>query len=102
MCFLARAAAYPPVRRSSFAIGRYIVEARLYLRQNLDILIDTLDPGLFHPTAPPVSVYPHNAKVYHANGLKRLLRLNIRLSPPGHDPAPGGLIERFLQTAQDS
>jgi hypothetical protein len=44
-----------------------------------------------------------NAKVYHANGLKAAChRLNIKLLHRlPNDPAPGGAIERFIQTAQD-
>jgi hypothetical protein len=44
-----------------------------------------------------------NAKIYHANGLKAACyRLNIKLlHRPPKDPPPGGLIERFFQTAQD-
>ena len=81
--------------------SRYIVEARYYLRQNLDILIDTLIRA-FSIHGAPRELYLDNAKVYHANGLKAACyRLNIRLlHRPAHDPAPGGLIERFFQTAQ--
>jgi transposase InsO family protein len=81
--------------------SRYIVEARYYLRQNLDILIDTLIRA-FSIHGAPLELYLDNAKVYHANGLKAACyRLNIRLlHRPAHDPAPGGLIERFIQTAQ--
>jgi putative transposase len=81
--------------------SRYIVEARYYLRQNLDILIDTLIRA-FSIHGAPLELYLDNAKVYHANGLKAACyRLNIRLlHRPAYDPAPGGLIERFIQTAQ--
>jgi hypothetical protein len=43
-----------------------------------------------------------NAKVYHAIGLKAACyRLNTKLlHRPHYAPAPGGLIERFFQTAQ--
>jgi len=81
--------------------SRYIVEARYYLRQNLDILIDSLIRA-FSIHGAPLELYLDNAKVYHANALKAACyRLNIRLlHRPAHDPAPGGLIERFFQTAQ--
>jgi transposase InsO family protein len=49
--------------------SRYIVEARYYLRQNLDILIDTLIRA-FSIHGAPLELYLDNAKVYHANGLK--------------------------------
>ena len=82
--------------------SRYGVEARYYFRQNLDILIDSWIRALSIHGA-PVALYVDNAKVYHSTGLKAAChRLNIRLlhRPPG-DPAPGGLVERFFQTAQD-
>ncbi len=82
--------------------SRYIVEARYYLRQNLDILIDSLIRA-FSVHGAPIELYVDNAKVYHSDGLKAAChRLNIRLiHRPPKDPAPGGLIERFFQIAQD-
>lgn len=82
--------------------SRYIIEARYYLRQNLDILIDSLIRA-FSVHGAPLELYLDNAKVYHANGLKSACyRLNIKLlHRPPYDPAPGGLIERFFQTVQD-
>jgi putative transposase len=93
-----------PTYLSAFIDGhsRYVVEARYYLRQSLDILIDSLLRALARHGA-PAELYLDNAKVYHANGLKAACyRLYIRLRhrPPG-DPSPGGLIERFFETAQD-
>ncbi len=43
-----------------------------------------------------------NAKVYHSNGLRAACyRVGIQLlHRPPKDPAPGGLIEKFIQTAQ--
>ncbi len=82
--------------------SRYVVEARYYLRQSLDILIDSLLRGLAKHGA-PLELYLDNAKVYHSNGLKAACyRTHTRLihRPPG-DPSPGGLIERFFATAQD-
>jgi len=81
--------------------SRYIVDARYYLRQNLDILIDSLIRA-FSIHGAPLELYLDNAKVYHANGLKSTCyRMNIKLlHRPPRDPAPGGLIERFFQTAQ--
>lgn len=81
--------------------SRYIVEARYYFRQNLDILIDSLVRAWSIHGA-PLELYLDNAKVYHAIGLKAACyRLNTKLlHRPPRDPAPGGLIERFFQTAQ--
>ena len=81
--------------------SRYVVEARYYLRQNLDILIDSLlRAWAVHGASK--QLYLDNAKVYHANALQAACcRLHIHLlHRPPHDPAPGGLIERFFQTAQ--
>jgi transposase InsO family protein len=82
--------------------SRYVVEARYYLRQSLDILIDSLLRALAKHGA-PCELYLDNAKVYHSNGLKAACyRLHIRLRHrPAKDPSPGGLIERFFKTAQD-
>ena len=70
--------------------SRYIVEARYYFRQNLDILIDSLIRA-FSTHGAPLELYLDNAKVYHANGLKAACyRLNINLlHRPPHDPPPG-------------
>jgi putative transposase len=82
--------------------SRYVVEARYYLRQNLDILIDSLlRAWAVHGASR--QLYLDNAKVYHANALKAAccrLHINLLHRPP-RDPAPGGLIERFFQTAQE-
>jgi transposase InsO family protein len=82
--------------------SRFVVEARYYLRQNLDILIDSLIRALAKHGAPS-ELYLDNAKVYHSNGLKAACyRIHTRLLyRPAGDPSPGGLIERFFQTAQD-
>lgn len=81
--------------------SRYVVEARYYLRQNLDILIDSLlRAWAVHGV--PKQVYVDNAKVYHAKALKAAcyrLHVNLLYRPPG-DPPAGGLIERFFLTAQ--
>jgi transposase InsO family protein len=83
------------------AHSRYAVAARYYLRESLDVLCDTLIRALaVHGV--PLALYLDNAKVYHAHSLNAMCaRLHVRLMhrPPG-DPAPGGLIERFIQTAQ--
>lgn len=82
--------------------SRYAVEARYYLRENLDVLIDSFIRAMATHGA-PLAIYVDNAKIYHANGLKAAChRLNIKLlHRPGGDPSPGGLIERLIQTIQD-
>ena len=81
--------------------SRYVVEARYYLRENLDILIDSLLRAFIVHGAPR-ELYLDNAKVYHANALKgACYRLHINLlHRPAGDPSPGGLIEKFFQTVQ--
>jgi transposase InsO family protein len=81
--------------------SRYVVEARYYLRENLDILIDSLlRAWAVHGASR--ELYLDNAKIYHAHALKAAcFALNIRLIHRGvGDPPPGGLIERFFETAQ--
>lgn len=81
--------------------SRYVVEARYYLRQNLDILIDSLlRAWTVHGTSR--ELYVDNAKVYHADALKSACyELNINLlHRPAGDPAAGGLVERVFETIQ--
>lgn len=82
--------------------SRYVVEARYYLRENLDILMDSLLRAFIVHGAPR-ELYLDNAKVYHANALKgACYRLHINLlHRPVKDPSPGGLIEKFFQTVQE-
>lgn len=81
--------------------SRYVVDARYYLRENSDVLVDSL---LRAWTKHGVSreLYVDNAKVYHANALRlACTELNVQLlHRPPRDPAPGGLIERLFQTLQ--
>jgi transposase InsO family protein len=81
--------------------SRYIVEARYYLRENLDILIDSLLRA-WSVHGASRELYLDNAKIYHAHPLRRACCvLNIRLLHRGvGDPPPGGLIERFFGTVQ--
>ena len=81
--------------------SRYVVEARYYVRENLDILVDSLLRGWGNHGASR-ELYVDNAKVYHAKALQlACTQLNIKLlHRPPRDPAPGGLIERFFQTCQ--
>jgi transposase InsO family protein len=81
--------------------SRLVVEARYYLRENLDVLIDSLlRAWSIHGASR--ELYLDNAKIYHAQALKKACwALNIRLLHRGvGDPPPGGLIERFFETAQ--
>jgi transposase InsO family protein len=81
--------------------SRYVVEARYYLRENLDILIDSLLRA-WSAHGASRELYLDNAKIYHAHALKAAcFALNIRLIHRGvGDPPPGGLIERFFGTTQ--
>jgi len=78
-----------------------VVEARYYLRENLDILTDSLLRA-WSVHGASRELYLDNAKIYHAHALKAACcALNIRLIHRGvGDPPPGGLIERFFGTAQ--
>lgn len=81
--------------------SRFIVDARYYLREDFDVLVDSLlrawtKHGASH------QLYVDNAKIYHANALKlACTELEIRLlHRPPREPETGGLIERFFQTLQ--
>ena len=81
--------------------SRYVVAARYYYRQTLDVLIDTLlRAWAIHGSS--LALYLDNAKVYHSLGLNSACyRLKIRLlHRQAGDPAGGGLIERFFGTVQ--
>jgi transposase InsO family protein len=81
--------------------SRYVVEGRYYLRQNLDILMDSLlRAWSIHGASK--ELYLDNAKVYHANALKSACySIGIKLLHRGPgDPSPGGLVERFFGTSQ--
>ncbi len=83
--------------------SRYVVEARYYFRQNLDVLIDSLIRAISKHGAPK-ELYIDNAKVYHSQGLKmacHIMKTRIRFRPVG-EPETGGLIERFFSTAQSN
>jgi len=81
--------------------SRYLVEARYYLRENLDILLDSLLRAWGNHGASR-ELYVDNAKIYHAKALQlACTQLNIKLlHRPPRDPPAGGLIERFFQTCQ--
>jgi putative transposase len=81
--------------------SRYIVDARYYLNENLDVLIDSLLRAWGRCGASR-ELYVDNAKVYHSNALKLACpQLNISLlHRTPRDPPGGGLIERFFKTVQ--
>jgi transposase InsO family protein len=81
--------------------SRYVVEGRYYLRQSLDILVDSLlRAWSIHGI--PNDLYLDNAKVYHSNALKAACYgLHIKLiHRTKGDPSPGGLVERIFGTNQ--
>lgn len=81
--------------------SRYVVAGRYYLRENLDVLIDTLLRA-WSEHGSSRELYIDNAKVYHAKALQlAALAVQTRLRyRKVRDPAGGGLIERFFGTAQ--
>ena len=82
--------------------SRYIVGARYYVRENLDILVDSLLRAWGQHGASR-ELYVDNAKIYHAKALTlACASLNIQLlHRPPRDPPAGGLIERFFRTVQE-
>lgn len=93
-----------PTYLSAFidAHSRYVVAARYYLRENLDVLIDALIRALSVHGA-PLAIYVDNAKIYHSHGLKTACyRMGCRLIfRKAGDPPGGGVIERFFMTCQN-
>jgi transposase InsO family protein len=81
--------------------SRYILQARYYLRENLDILVDLLIRA-FAVHGAPLGLYLDLAKVFQSLGLKAACSLlNIRIAHRAKgDPPGGGIIERFFLTAQ--
>ena len=81
--------------------SRFVVEARYYIRENLDILVDSLLRAWGKHGASR-ELYVDNAKIYHAKALLlACTQLNIKLlHRPPREPEPGGLIERFFGTCQ--
>jgi transposase InsO family protein len=81
--------------------SRYVVAGRYYFQQSFDVLCDTLIRAVaVHGL--PLTIYLDNAKVYCAHSLLVFCdRMQVQLlhRPPG-DPAPGGMVERVIQTAQ--
>jgi transposase InsO family protein len=81
--------------------SRNIVEARYYFRQDLDILIDSLLRAWATHGASS-KLYVDQAKIYTSRALRAACyALSIELlHRKARDPAGGGLIEKFFQTAQ--
>jgi transposase InsO family protein len=81
--------------------SRFVVDARYYLRENLEILIDSLLRA-WSAHGASRELYLDNAGIYRSHALRAAcLALNIRLIHRGvGDPPPGGLIERFFGTVQ--
>lgn len=81
--------------------SRYVVEGRYYLRQTLDILIDTLIRAwMIHGLSN--DLYLDQAKVFLSHALKAAcFDLHIKLIHRARgDPSPGGLVERIFGTNQ--
>lgn len=81
--------------------SRYVVEGRYYLKENLDILIDSLIRA-WSVHGLPEELYLDNAKIYHSKALRAVCyALHIkRIHRKAGDPSPGGLIERLFGTNQ--
>jgi transposase InsO family protein len=81
--------------------SRFLVEGRYYLRESLDVVVDSLLRALVVHGLPK-AIFVDNAKVYHADQLlAACYGLGVRpLHRRPRDPATGGLIERFFLTAQ--
>ena len=81
--------------------SRYIPDARYYLSEDLQILIDSLLRAWSGHGASG-ELYLDRGGVYRSHALQAAcLALNIRLIHRGAgDPPPGGLIERFFGTVQ--
>ena len=81
--------------------SRYPVEARYYLEENFDVLVDSFLRALAAHGA-PLQIYVDGAKIYNSKAfLCALAALGIRhRKRPAGDPPPGGLVEKFIQTIQ--
>ncbi len=82
--------------------SRYVVQARYYIAQNFDVLVDTLLRAWnIHGWCK--QIYLDNAKVYRALDLEAAcLEIGTKLiHRPVRDPAAGGIIERIILTIQE-
>jgi transposase InsO family protein len=79
--------------------SRYIVEARYYVRENLDCLVDSLLRA-WAKHGCPRELYTDNGAVYRSHALTIACgQLQItKLHRPPREPQPGGLVERVFQT----
>lgn len=79
--------------------SRYIVEARYYVRENLDCLVDSLLRAWAKHGASR-ELYTDNGAVYRSHALTIACgELQItKLHRPVREPEPGGLVERAFQT----
>lgn len=81
--------------------SRYVVAARYYLRENIDVLVDLLIRAwTCHGLCD--EIYVDNGKVFYARQLQTAcykLKVNLLHRPP-REPQPGGVIERVIQTLQ--
>lgn len=81
--------------------SRYVVQARYYSNEKLDILIDLLlRAWSCHGRSD--EIYVDNGKVFHSKALKAAcyeLGINLLHRPP-RDPAAGGIIERVILSVQ--
>jgi transposase InsO family protein len=81
--------------------SRYIVDARYYLRENRQILIDNLLRA-WEINGLPRSLYVDNAKIYYCEELQHAcagLEIKLLHRPP-REPESGGIIEKFFQSVQ--
>ena len=82
--------------------SRYCVGGRYFLSETFDTLIDIL-LGAWDIHGAPLQIYLDNAKVFVSDKLRSAcysLHIQILHRPVG-DPSPGGLVERFIQSAQN-
>ena len=79
--------------------SRYMLEARYYVRENFDCMVDSLLRA-WAKHGCSRELYADNGKIYHANGLTlACAQLQIRkLHRPPYEPQLGGLVERVFQT----
>lgn len=79
--------------------SRFIVEARYYVRENLDCLVDSLLRAWAKQGAPR-ELYTDNGAVYRSHALT-IACGNLQITKrhrPVREPEPGGLVERVFQT----
>ena len=81
--------------------SRFTVEARYYFRENLDVLIDSLIRALSTHGAPLAALCGSRQNLHGQRPESGLLSTEHQAATPTPQrPAPGGLIERLIQTIQ--